>query len=63
VTWPKAQMKCLHANEHSTDNKQELEATMLLETYDLVAFTETWWDTSHDWSAAIKGYRLFRRGR
>jgi len=41
VTWPKAQMKCLHTNEHSMDNKQELEATMLLETYDSVAFTET----------------------
>ncbi|KAK4824986.1 hypothetical protein QYF61_022512 [Mycteria americana] len=36
---------------------------MLLESYDLVAITETWWDESHDWSAAIDGYRLFRRGR
>ncbi|PKU31387.1 mitochondrial fission process protein 1 [Limosa lapponica baueri] len=40
-------------------NKQEeLEATVLLESYDLVAITETWWDKSHDWSAAINGYRL-----
>ncbi|PKU28913.1 mitochondrial fission process protein 1 [Limosa lapponica baueri] len=30
---------------------------------DLVAVTETWWDKSHDWSAAIDGYRLFRRDR
>jgi len=39
----------------------ELEATMLLESYDLVASTDTWWDESHDWSAAIDGCRLFRR--
>ncbi|GAB0210294.1 maestro heat-like repeat-containing protein family member 7 [Grus japonensis] len=45
-------------------NKQEeLEATMLLESYDLVAITETWWAESHDWSAAIDGYNLFRRDR
>ena len=25
--------------------------------------TETPWDESHDWSAAINGYRLFRRDR
>jgi len=45
-------------------NKQEeLEATVLLESYDLIAITETWWDESHDWSVAIDGYRLFRRDR
>ena len=45
-------------------NKQEeLEATMLLESYDLTALTETQWDESHDWSVAIEGYRLFRRDR
>ncbi|KAK4826983.1 hypothetical protein QYF61_013083 [Mycteria americana] len=45
-------------------NKQEeLEATVLRESYDLVAISETWWDESHDWSVAIDGYRLFRRGR
>ncbi|PKU46943.1 glycerol kinase [Limosa lapponica baueri] len=45
-------------------NKQEeLEATVLLERYDIVAITETWWDESHDWSVAIKGYKLFRRDR
>ena len=44
-------------------NKQDLEATMLLESYDLVAITETWWDESHNWSMAIDGYRLFRRDR
>ncbi|GAB0203436.1 hypothetical protein GRJ2_002809200 [Grus japonensis] len=64
VTWPTAQLKCLYTNAHSMGNKQEeLEATVLLESYDLVAITETWWDKSHDWSAAINGYRLFRRDR
>ena len=36
---------------------------MLLESYDLVAITEIWWDEPHDWSAAIDGYKLFRRDR
>ena len=64
VTRPTAQLKCLYTNARSMGNKQEeLEATVLLESYDLVAITETWWDKSHDWSAAIDGYRLFRRDR
>jgi len=51
-------------NTCSMGNKQEeLEATMLLESYDLTALTETQWDESHDWSVAIEGYRLFRRDR
>jgi len=64
VTRSTAQMKCLYTNAHSVGNKQEeLEATVLLESYDLIALTETWWDESHDWSVAINGYRLFRRDR
>jgi len=48
----------------SMENEQEqLEATVLLESYDLIALTETSWDESHDWSTAIDGYRLFRRDR
>ena len=43
VTWPTAQLKCLYTNVRSMGNKQEeLEATVLLESYDLVAITETW---------------------
>jgi len=58
------QMKCLSMNARSMGNKQEeLEATTLLESYDPIAVTETWWDASHDWSVAIDGYRLFRRDR
>ncbi|KAK4819205.1 hypothetical protein QYF61_026821 [Mycteria americana] len=64
VTWPTAQLKCLYTNACSMGNKQEeLEATMLLESYKLVAITETWWDESHDWSVAINGYRLCTRDR
>ena len=43
VTWPTAQLKCLYTSACSTGNKQEeLEATVLPESYDLVASTETW---------------------
>ncbi|KAK4831126.1 hypothetical protein QYF61_015429 [Mycteria americana] len=43
-------------------NKQEeLEAIVQRENYDMVAITETWWDDSHNWSAAMDGYKLFRR--
>jgi len=57
-------MKCLYMNTRSTGNKhEELEATMLLESYDLIALTETWWDEFHDWSVAIDSHRLFRRDR
>jgi len=49
---------------HSVGNKQEeLEATVQQDSYDLVTITETWWDDSHDWSAAVNGYKVFRRGR
>ncbi|PKU45859.1 rna-directed dna polymerase from mobile element jockey-like [Limosa lapponica baueri] len=45
-------------------NKQEeLEAIVQQENYNIVAITETWWDDLHNWSAAINGYQLFRRGR
>ncbi|GAB0209890.1 hypothetical protein GRJ2_003454700 [Grus japonensis] len=59
-----AQLKCIYTNARSTGNKQEeLEAIVQLENYDIVAITETWWDDSHNWSAAMDGYKLFRRDR
>ncbi|PKU39070.1 nedd4-binding protein 2-like 2 [Limosa lapponica baueri] len=54
-------MKCLYTTGCNTGHKQE--ATMLLESYDIVTITETWWDESYDWSVAIEGYKLFRRDR
>ena len=54
-------LKCLYSNARSMGNKQEkMEATVHLESYDLIANTETWWDESHNWSAAIDGDKLFR---
>jgi len=36
-------------NVCSMGSKQEdLEATVLLKSYDLTAITRTWWDESHD---------------
>ena len=64
VPRPTAKLKCLYTNAHSMGNKRDkLEATVLLESYDLIAITETWCNESHDWSAATDGYRLFRRDR
>lgn len=61
---PMAQLKCIYSNVHSMGCKQEEpEAIVQQENYDLVDTTETWWDHSHDWSAALGGYRLFRRDR
>ncbi|KAJ7409660.1 mitochondrial fission process protein 1 [Pitangus sulphuratus] len=43
--------------------QEELEATEQQESYDVVTIMETWWDEWHDWSAAMDGYKLFRRDR
>jgi len=48
ATWPTAQMKCLYTSAQSMGNKQELEATMLLESYNLADIPETLWDQSRD---------------
>ncbi len=59
-----AYLKCLYTNAHSMRNKQdELEALVHSQSYNIIGISETWWKESHAWSAAIEGYRLFRRGR
>jgi len=59
-----AQHKCIYTNAHSMGSKQEeLEAIVQQDSNDLVAITEMWWDDSHDWSAVMDGYKLFRRDR
>jgi len=59
-----AQLWCIYTNARSMCSKEEeLEAIVQQESYDLVAITETWWDDSHDWSAAVDVYKLFRRDR
>lgn len=39
-----AQAKCLYTNVCNTANKQEMEAMVQSENYDLIAIMETWWD-------------------
>ena len=51
------QLKCTYANARNMGNKrEELEAVVQRDRYDLVAIAETWWwDGSRDWSAAMDG--------
>ena len=57
-------LKCLYANTCSMRNKQdELEELVSSQSYDVIGISETWWNESHDWSAGMEGYRLFRRDR
>ncbi|PKU30902.1 mitochondrial fission process protein 1 [Limosa lapponica baueri] len=59
-----AQLKCIYANAHSVSNKQEeLEAIVQQDNYDIIAITKIWWDDSHNWGAAMDGYKLFRKDR
>lgn len=46
VTELTVHLRSLYTNALSIANKQELEATRLLERYDLLAITENWWDES-----------------
>lgn len=58
------QLKCVYTNTHSTGSThEELEATAQLEWYNLITIIETWWEGSHDWSAAINSQKLFSRDR
>ena len=54
LSWQKQQF--IYTSACSMGNKQEeLEAIVQQENYDIVAITETWWDDSHNWSAAMDG--------
>lgn len=44
-------------------SQQESEISVQLWGYDLTGITKRWWDSSHNWSAAVEGYGLFRKGR
>lgn len=61
TAWP----RCFYTKAHRMGNKPKegLDATMLLDSYDLVAITGTWWDKLCDWNVTINGYELFRRDR
>lgn len=59
-----AQLKCIYTNVCSIGNKQEdLETIVWQANYELVAVMETWWNCSHDCSAVMNGYKLFRKDR
>jgi len=59
-----AQLEYIYTNACSMGNKwEELEAIVQLDNFDIVAITEMWWNDSHSWSAAMDGYKLFRRDR
>lgn len=62
VMQPIAQLKCLYTDTGNMGNKQEeLETTVQLENYDLIAINGLW-GKSHNWNhTAIKGYKLFKR--
>lgn len=45
------------------NRQDELEIYAQSQDFDLIAVTETWWDSSHDWNVVRKGYTLFRKDR
>ena len=47
---------CPYMNAHSFENKQ-------LQSVNFIQVTDMWWDSSHDWSAVMDGYRFFRKNR
>jgi len=55
---------CLYINAQSMGNKQkELETHARSGHYDIVAITETWWDSSHDWNVVMDGYVFLRKDK
>lgn len=61
---PTAWLRSFYINAYSMSSKQEeLESTLLLENYDLVALTETWWNKSHDWTCNYQWLLIRRRRR
>lgn len=57
-------MKCLFTNACSTGRNQEkLELCVQLRGYSLTRMKEMGGDSLQDWSAAMDGYRVFRKGK
>ncbi|TRZ13629.1 hypothetical protein HGM15179_013470 [Zosterops borbonicus] len=48
---------------HVSNKQEELETIVQQESCDVFAITKTWWNDSHDWSAATEVNKLFRRDR
>ena len=61
---PKAQLKCFCTNACGVGNKQEeLETTVHLENYDLIAIMDTRWGDLHNQNTTTEGYKLFSTDR
>lgn len=58
-----AWLKCIYSNAQCGQQQEELEAVVQHEGFDVVTMTETWGDDFHHGSAAMAGYKLFRRDR
>ena len=57
-------MKYLYTNACSMGNKQEeLEATVQLENYDLIAIMEMSWDESHKWNRGLQALQEGQAGK
>ncbi|KAK4813301.1 hypothetical protein QYF61_023452 [Mycteria americana] len=61
--WNRLPREVVMAPSLSEFKERLADALSHMENYDMVAITETWWDDSHNWSAAMDGYKLFRRDR
>ena len=59
-----AQLKCIYTNAcNMATSRRSWKRLCVRLTMTYLLFTETWWDHSHDWSAVMVGYELFRRDR
>jgi len=45
------------------NTQEELDTCVWSQGRDLIAITETRWDSLHDWNAVMDGYTLFRKDR
>lgn len=51
------QLKCIYTSSHSMGNKQKkLGAIVQQKNEDIIVITETLWDETHNWNAAMDAY-------
>lgn len=55
-----ASLKCPHTNTHSMGNRKNRDLWQF-HSHDLVAVTETWEDSFHDWNAVMDILCTFRK--
>lgn len=57
-----ASLKCLYTHGWSMEHKEEeLKMHVQLQGHHLIGMAAMWWGNSHNWSAAMDGYRLFKK--